>query len=516
MNGAESLLRTLIANDVSVCFANPGTSEMHFVAALDKVQGMRPVLGLFEGVVTGAADGYSRMLGKPACTLMHLGPGLANGVMNLHNARKASSSIVNIIGDHARYHKRYDTPLASDVESIARPVSHWVHTSNSSQTIATDGALAVQAARQAPGKIASLILPADVSWEEAVVPAQAYPVPERAKVNPELVVKAAEHIRAGKRVVFLLRGDVLQAEGLTLMQKIATQGQVRIMADTLYPRMRRGAGHVVVERIPYFPELALKSLAGTELLILVGAEPPVSFFAYPGVPNWLTPENCQIFTLAHPHEDGVAALQGLCDELGASTALIRLPTPQRIEISHDQPLNGLTIMQTVARHLPENAIICDESISEGLPYNDLLNAAAAHDFLNLAGGALGSMMAVAIGAAVACPDRKIVNLQADGSAMYILQALWTQAREMLNVTTVIYSNGGYQILRKELERTGATGENPLAESLFDIENPSLNWVALANGMGVRAISVRTPQAFEHAFVEAMHNRGPMVIECLIE
>ena len=175
MNGAESLVRTLVSGDVNVCFANPGTSEMHFVAALDRVEGMRCVLGLFEGVVTGAADAYYRMTGRPASTLLHLGPGLGNGLANLHNAKKARSGIVNVIGEHAGYHIKHDAPLTSDIEGVAHPMSDWVRTALSSKTVAADGALAIQAAREAPGRVATLILPADTAWGDADGPATVQP-----------------------------------------------------------------------------------------------------------------------------------------------------------------------------------------------------------------------------------------------------------------------------------------------------------------------------------------------------
>ena len=167
MNGAESLVRTLVAGGVDVCFSNPGTSEMHFVAALDRVEGMRCVLGLFEGVVTGAADGYFRMKGTPASTLLHLGPGLANGLANLHNAKKANSGIVNIVGQHATHHIGYNAPLTSDIEGLARPMSAWVRTSPDAKSVSADGAAAIAAARSAPPQIATLILPADTAWNEA-------------------------------------------------------------------------------------------------------------------------------------------------------------------------------------------------------------------------------------------------------------------------------------------------------------------------------------------------------------
>ncbi|WP_459620168.1 acetolactate synthase large subunit [Burkholderia sp. 3C] len=515
MNGAESLLRSLIANDVNVCFANPGTSEMHFVAALDNVEGMRPVLGLYEGVVTGAADGYGRMMGRPACTLLHLGPGLANGLANLHNARKADSPIVNIVGEHAASHMRYDAPLSSDLVGFARPVSAWIHTSTSARTVGADAARAVQASLEGPGRIATLVLPADTAWEEADLAAPAVVKPTRAHVSQDSIDHVAQRIRSSKRAAILIRGEALQERGLRAAGKLAAQTGVRLLCDTFFPRMQRGIGRVQIERLPYFAEQVADFLAGTELLVLVGAQPPVSFFAYPDKPSWLTPKDCRLAVLSHPHENGVVALESLVDALGAGDAREQRVAARHIEVDTHGPLDARPIMQVIAKHLPEQAIVSDESISCGFAHFGLTAHAAPHDFLNLTGGAIGSMMAVSTGAGIACPDRKVVTLQGDGSAMYILQSLWTQARENVDVTTVIYANRGYKILSNELKRVGASSDGALAASMFDLENPTLNWVALANGMGVHAVSVNTPCEFEDAFSNAMKQRGPRLIECVI-
>src|ERR1700749_752470 len=192
MNGAESLVRTLVAGGVNVCFTNPGTSEMHFVAALDRVEGMRCILGLFEGVVTGAADGYYRMKGTPASTLLHLGPGLANGLANLHNAKKARSGIVNVVGQHATYHIGLNAPLTSDIEGLARPMSDWVKTSPDGKSVSADGMAAIAAAKSSPPQIATLILPADTAWNEADGIAQMPAPKQKPGFSSEAVYKAAK------------------------------------------------------------------------------------------------------------------------------------------------------------------------------------------------------------------------------------------------------------------------------------------------------------------------------------
>ena len=512
MNGAESLLRTLVNAGVEVCFANPGTSEMHFVSAVDRVEGMRPVLGLFEGAVTGMADGYGRMAERPAATLLHLGPGLANGLANLHNARRAATPIVNIVGDHATYHAQYDAPLASDIVGFARPVSGWVHSSTSAGSVAADGARAVRAARSEPGQIATLIVPADVAWLDAGPPADPLPIAEPAPVSSAAVGAAVEALRHGKRTALLLRGASLRGDGLAAAGRIAAATGVRLFCDTFAPRLERGAGRVVVERLPYFAEQLVETLAPIEQLILVGSKPPVAFFAYPGKPSWCSPEDAEILYLAQPHEDGVGALTEVAEVLGAGTAGVVAPlqVPDHPTGSFDQ----FTIGQVIARLLPEGAIVSDEGATSSLGPAIALGTAAPHDVLSLTGGAIGQGLPLAAGAAVACPDRKVVCLHGDGGAMYTVQALWTMAREQFDVTTVIFANRSYGILNIELQRVGADS-GPQALSMLDIGNPDLDWVSLATGMGVEAARVDSIDAFRDAFASAMSQSGPRLIEAVL-
>ena len=517
MNGAESLVRTLVDSGVDTCFANPGTSEMHVVAALDRVPGMRGVLGLFEGVVTGMADGYGRMAEKPAATLLHLGPGLANGLANLHNARRAATPIVNLVGDHATGHLRYDAPLASDLVGFARPVSGWLRTSTSARTVATDAARAVQASLQPPGQIATLVLPADTAWEEADGAAPALPRPTPAAVGDDAVARTVAALRADRRTVLLLRGAVLRERGLRAAGRIAAATGCELLCDTFTARLERGAGLVEVPRIPYFAEQIVARLAGVEQLVLVGAAPPVSFFAYPDKPSWCTPEDALITYLAHPHEDGVTALEAVADALGAPAGPGGVVEHQVIDGVPDG-WNQFTIGQVIARHLPEHSIVSDESATCGLGAAMALQTAAPHDVLSLTGGSIGQGVPLATGAAVASPDRKVVCLQGDGGAMYTLQALWTQARERLDVTTVIFANRSYAILNIELGRVGAlpAGEVPGRTPLFALDDPALDWVQLAGGMGVEAVQVDTIGAFDAAFSSAMRARGPRLIEVVLD
>lgn len=514
VNGAESLVRTLVACGVTTCFANPGTSEMHFVAAVDEVEGMHTILGLFEGAVTGMADGYGRMAESPAATLLHLGPGLANGLANLHNARRAATPIVNIVGNHATYHEQYDPPLASDVEGFARPVSGWIHTSPSPLDVASDAARAVQAAMQPPGQIATLILPADTAWLDAEYPAVPLPPPGPVPVADLAVNEVARALASRKNTLILVRGAALQEPGLRAAAQVAAKTGARVACDTFAPRWQRGAGRALIEQIPYFAEQIVEYMKGVELLILVGAKPPVSFFAYPDKPSWCTPEDCRILHLAHPHEDGVGALQALAEAVGATKERGAIAALQVPDLPTGQ-LDPITVAQVIGRLLPEHAIVSDEAATSGVGLNAATAHAAPHDWLALTGGSIGQGIPLATGAAVACPDRKVVCLHGDGGAMYTLQALWTQVRENLDVTTVIFANHSYAILNVELWRVGVEHPGPKALSMLDLHNPTLDWLALGAGVGIEASRATTIEEFADQFGRAMRERGPRLIEVVL-
>jgi acetolactate synthase-1/2/3 large subunit len=509
MNGAESLVRTLVAGGVDVCFANPGTSEMHFVAALDRVEGMRCVLGLFEGVVTGAADGYFRMKGTPASTLLHLGPGLANGLANLHNAKKANSGIVNIVGQHAVYHIAYNAPLTSDIEGLARPMSAWVRTSPDARSVAGDGAAAIAAARSA--QIATLILPADTAWNEADGIAEVPQESQRASYSSQAVDNAAKVLRGGAQTLLLLTGSALTEQGLALAAQISGKTGCKVMGQTYNPRMARGRGRFSIDRIPYVIEQALPILKDFKHIVLVEANDPVAFFAYPNKPSLLKPEGCEVHRMTSGGENSVAALEALAGALGAKPSDAK---PQAL-VELAKPTGALThasIAQAIAMAIPENAIVVDESITTGRGFFPPTAAAAPHDWLQNMGGSIGFSTPVATGAAVACPDRKVICMVGDGSAMYTLQSLWTQAREGLNVLTIVFANRIYQILRGEFDGVGAGEPGQRALDMLKIDRPTLDWVALAKGMGVPGRSVTTADEFVKALAEAMPEKGPRLIE----
>jgi acetolactate synthase-1/2/3 large subunit len=511
MNGAESLVRTLVGGGVDVCFANPGTSEMHFVAALDRVEDMRCVLGLFEGVVTGAADGYARMSEQPAATLLHLGPGMANGLANMHNANKASTPMVNIVGDHATYHRHYDAPLTTDIEAAARPFSRWVKTSPDARSVATDGAAAIAAARTPPGQIATLILPADTAWNEGSGPAPVPPATKPASVSPEAVAEAARVLRSGEPALLLLTGRALRAEGLDLAGRIAVKTRARLMAQGSNARTQRGRGRVFVERIPYVVDQAVKVLSGLRHIVLVGAKMPVAFFAYPDKPSVLSPPDCQGHVLARPEEDLIGALAALADELGARST----PAPV-VNDPPPAPATGAVTSEALGASLgallPENAIVVDEAVTTGRGFFAATRAAAPHDWLSNMGGAIGMGLPVATGAAIACPERKVVALEGDGSGMYTLQALWTQAREALDVITLVFANRSYAILRGELANVGAGNPGRKALDMLDLRRPDLDWIGLARAMGVPSARVTTMEEFNRRLAEGIAASGPFLVE----
>ena len=514
MNGAQALVRTLVAAGVDVCFANPGTSEMHFVAALDDVPEMRGVLTLFEGVATGAADGYARMAGRPAATLLHLGPGLANGIANLHNARRAHTPVVNIVGDHATYHKRLDAPLESDLDALAGAVSGWLRRSLSTADLAEDAVEAVAAATAPPGCVATLVLPADVSWGEGGRTATPLRARRPSAVPADTVAEVGDVLSGAGSAVLFLGGDALTEPGLLAAARVAAQTGARLLCETFPARLPRGAGLPFVKPLPYPPEPALAELAGTDSLVLVGARRPVAFFAYPGVPGTFAPPDCEVHVLAEPGQDATAALCALADRIapGATPAVTAAHRPELPR----GPLTPKSLAEVLGALLPEGAIVVDEALTSGTHLPVATAGAPRHDWLTLTGGAIGQGLPSAAGAALACPDRPVIGLQADGSALYTITALWTYAREQLDVTTVICDNRAYAILDGELQRVGAVGDGQRARALLDLSRPDLDFVALATGMGVPASRATTAEELADQLARALAEPGPHLIDAVLE
>ncbi|PCJ51473.1 MAG: acetolactate synthase large subunit [Candidatus Hydrogenedentota bacterium] len=516
MTGAESILDAALRSGVDTCFANPGTTEMGLVAALDTTPDVRTVLALFEGVCTGMADGYGRMLDRPAMTLLHLGVGLGNGIANLHNARRAFSPIVNLIGDHPIAHIPYNAPLTSDIATMAKPVSSTVHTVTSADDAGNDMARAIAQSTTIPGGISTLILPSDIMCAETqaefnlVEPATPSPIDEN------IVNAARDTLEKGSNTAIIINGRALREEGLTHAAKIAAKTDCALFSVCFPARLDRGAGLPAIQRLPYFPEQVLERLAPYKKLILVGGyTEPVSFFKYDNIPSSLVPQGCTTITLASHEQDGIVALEQLCDAVNANHTEVPM---QELAIpdAPTGPLNRKTIAPAIAAALPENAIIADEGGMNSAPIYFATQSGHAHSSLFLTGGGIGYGMPSAAGAAIACPYRPVLNLQSDGAGMYTLQTLWTMARESLDVTTVVFSNRKYKILQIELERAGIDKPGPIADSLTELSNPDISWCDLAKGMGVPASRPETAEDLSAALTRSFSEEGPSLIELEID
>lgn len=514
MNGAQALIRTLVDAGVDVCFMNPGTSEMHFVAALDDVPEMRGVLALFEGVATGAADGYGRMSDRPAAVLLHLGPGLGNGLANLHNARRARSPIVNIVGDHATYHLGYDAQLTSDIDTVARNVSPWIRSSGAAVDVASDAAEAVATAMGPPGQVATLILPADVSWSDGAEPAAPLPSRPLAAVADETITAVAKALTSGEPTAILLGGRGCRERGLVAAGRIGEATGATVLTETFPARLERGAGLPAPGRLAYLGEMAAKQLEGLRHLVLVDAKSPVSFFAYPGKPSDLVPDGCEVHVLAAPGDDAAAALDAVADAVGApADAAVAPARPPELPTG---PLTPRMLGAVLGHLMPERAIVSDEGNTAGVYAAGGTAGAPRHDWLFLTGGAIGQGLPVALGAAIACPDRRVIALQADGSALYTPQAWWTMAREQCDVTTLVLNNRSYAVLNRELERVGASADGERAKAMLDLSNPDLDFVALATGLGIPATRATTCEELAAQLEMSFATPGPTVIDCLFQ
>jgi acetolactate synthase-1/2/3 large subunit len=518
MNGADLLCDTLLANSVDVCFANPGTSEMHFVAALDRKPQMRCVLGLFEGVVTGAADGYARMADKPAATLLHCGPGMANALANMHNARRAWTPMINVVGDHATYHLVHDAPLTSDIESLARPMSHFVRRITSPQDVGPAIGEAYAASLSLPG-VTTVILPADCAWGsvEPVEP-KPTPVPALKTVAASKLSEVAAGLRKhGKRAALMMSGLALREKPMEMAARIGAATGAQVFGQMSNGRIERGAGRVALPKVFYPVDMAVKQLVDIDYLILIGAQIPVGFFAYPGKPGRLIHDGCEIATLAIPGDDLPGTITALAEELGATKSAPAYIAAPRKETSAlpTGTLDADKVCAIVSTLLPENSIICDESVSSGRTFYADCHSAPQHDYIQLTGGAIGEGIPLAIGAAVACPDRKVIGMQADGSGMYTVQGLWTQARENLDIVTVIFANRTYAILHGEMRAVGVNDFGKNAKLMLNLDQPALDWVSMAQGMGVEAARATTAEEFTKLFKGALGRKGPFLIEAVI-
>ena len=513
--GADDLVATLVDGGIDLCLANPGTSEMHFVAALDRSDGMRCVLALFEGVATGAADGYYRMIRRPAATLLHLGPGFANGAANLHNAKKAGSGVVNVIGEHATFHIAYNAPLTADIEGLARPVSHWVRTTADAASLSADGAEALSAARRGAGKIASLIVPADIAWAASAGRRAAAHAPSPKTIAArDAIEDAAKTLRTGANSLLLIGGLAMTARGKQVAAAIAAKTGCKLRSPISSARTERGAGRVEVARVPYAGDQAIEALKDIDQVVLCGANRPVSNFAFPDRSNVLTQPGCRFVELASVDDDLIGTLERLADALDVRAFDIDLPAQVRPE----RPTGALSpegIARAITSVLPEDTIVVDEAVTTGRGFAGITSAAAPHDWLQNTGGSIGFGMPVAIGAALACPDRQVLCLEGDGSAMYTTQSLWTMARENLDITVVIMSNRAYQILRAQLPRVGIANPGRRSIDMLTLDRPQLDWRAMAKAHGVEAGMATDLDGLVRQLNRGFSVRGPYLIELVL-
>ena len=516
MNGAELLVKTAVKAGIDICFANAGTTEMPTVVALDSEPGIKPVLCLFEGVCTGAADGYGRMLDKPAMTLLHLGPGFADGISNLHNARRAKTPLLNLVGEHVTWHRASDPPLAMDIERLASTVSGWQRTNSAPTALSQDMAEAVAASRY--GQVATLIVPNNHQWAESAGVRIATPKFSFAPVDSERIEQASRLMRANRKAALMIGGRALRRRGLHAAARIKAATGCDLLTDGFPPYVERGAGLPDVTRLPYFPEPAIELLSQYKVAVLAGVKEPVAFFGYKGVASQLLPKKCRKVRIDTESQNVIEVLEALADALDAPPYS---KISSRVRSKLDRPavpageLTGEKACLTLAATQPEDVIVVDEGLTTSFRYYPLGAGLAPHTYLTLTGGSLGYGMPCAVGAALACPDRPVINFEADGSAMYTLQALWTQAREALNVTTLICANRSYNILRVELSRVGIESIGPGASSLIDLERPSINWVRVAEGLGVPAVSVDTAEGLARELAKATKEPGPHLIEMVL-
>ncbi|GAB3930591.1 acetolactate synthase large subunit [Kribbella albertanoniae] len=510
MNGAEALVETLRLAGLQVCFTNPGSSELELLAAGLSSE-LHTVLCLEEGIATGAADGFARMSGVPAATLLHQGPGLANGLANLHNAKRALSPVVNLVGASATTHHELDGPLECDIEILAGPMSGWVRTVRDARLITADTRAAIVAAHLPTPGVATLIVPSDLAaapsggavWD---APGLRLPAPSSNGVD-ELIPLL--HNGSGDDVTVLLGGTALDRHGLSVAAQVCRTLGWRPVAEAFPRLLAGGPDSLFLTRLAADPAVARRQLAGTRHLVLAGARLPVTAFAQQGAPGTLAPADCRIWSLAAPNEDATAALLQLADASRRSSSQYDAPTrsarrPPLALPTVAKPLTTELLATVVAMMLPENAVVVDETNSSGPEFAAALREAPPHDLLTGCGFAIGQGLPLAVGAAIAVPDRRVVCLESDGSAMYALAAFWSQAHEDLNVTTIILNNRGYGILRR-IAPAPTTG-------FFDLSAPEIDYVSVAAGLGVPGARVRTTAELRTQLGRALTHPGPYLID----
>jgi len=510
MNGSECLVGTLINHGVDLLFTNPGTSEVGLLAEIGSSEQIRAVPVLFEGIAAGAADGYFRMTGRPAATMLHVGPGLANAWSALHNAAKARSGVVNIVGQLSEAHLELESPLKSDILALATSVSDVVRYPLSTARVGIDAKAAADAAKR--GKVATLVMANDVGWcdgAELATPPEAQDADTHGALDPA----AMTALKQGPRTLLLLGGLALDVGAQRDAAAIASATGCSVMIEWASARCERGGDLPSWARIPYPVDEAVRALVAYDTIVLCGATEPIAFFNYCNSPSRLAAPSTRVIDLHPEGADERPALSAARRALASDPA--RPCHPPAARYTYGAPKSPDPVSAAIAAALPQDAIIVNEAITSA---SDLFAASAAaprHTWLDNLGGSIGFALPVSIGAAIGAPDRRVITLCGDGSTMYSPQGLWTIAREELDITVLVFANQAYKILVSELVRTSDTNLDDQAVSLLQLNNPEIRWTELAHSLGVASTRVSSCDQLKSALMSAFGTKGPRLIEVAI-
>lgn len=510
MNGSECLVGTLINHGVDLLFTNPGTSEVGLLAEIGTSEQIRAVPVLFEGIAAGAADGYFRMTGCPAATMLHVGPGLANAWSALHNAAKARSGVVNIVGQLSEAHLEYESPLKSDLLALATSVSDVVRYPLSSARVGIDAHAAADAAKR--GKVATLVMANDVGWSDGAELATP-PGAQNTDAHGALDPAAMTALKQGPRTLFLLGGLALDVGAQRDAAAIASATGCSVMIEWANARCERGGDLPSWARIPYPVDEAVRTLAAYDTIVLCGAAEPIAFFNYRNSPSRLAAPSARVIDLHAEGADVRLALGAARRALASDPA--RPCHPPASRYTYGAPKSPDPVSAAIAAALPEDAIIVNEAITSA---SDLFAASAAaprHTWLDNLGGSIGFALPAAIGAAIGAPGRRVIALCGDGSTMYSLQGLWTMARENLDITVLVFANRAYKILINELVQASDAHLNDRTFSLLQLDNPAIGWAKLSGSLGVDATRVHSFDQLKAALTLALDTQGPRLIEVVI-
>ena len=517
MNGAAAFFKSIVDNGIDTIFACPGTSEMQVV---DEVgySNLRVVLCLFENSVTGMADGYARMLDKPALGMVHVTCGLTNALANMHNARIANSRMI-IFGGGVHVAHEVNEPVHSMLQRqpyVAQIAAQCVIEARSPDQLAAAATQALKASNDGAGKIVYVYGPNNAVWGESSFQGKLTSSAEqRQRVSTATISSIADTLKAGKKTAFILDNLALREEGLEILGRIAEGAGGRLFREWLPSRIAMGAGRVRTETLPYGGAEGRELLSEFDQIVLVGAKIPVCPFSYENQPWVKIPENCNVHTLATADHDILAALEELATQLDlpekASNRYNRKPGEPPTG-----PLSGNSIVQSLSILMPADSIVLDEAMLENVMFPLLMDGAAPFDFMAACpGGAIGAGPPVACGAAIACPNRKVILLEGDFSLMQGNTALWSMAQHNLDICVINYNNEGSASLSTELARVRQGEAQPKSIELLRIRKPTIDYAAMAESMGVPASRAETAEEFHLQLTKAMSTKGPHFIDANI-